>query len=132
MRKSLNYVLDVYTDEEIDDALFMALMLKDDDEKAVGILSNILSYKTPDILVQDGFSQDVVNAVETLVKKPREGWKKYVERVKGDTLSSYVLHIRLLKKISDLETAATLTQVKKKELSQYEEMLMALFSKEEV
>ncbi len=86
--------------------LTIASYMKTDDEKIAALLHDVVedSAITLNDLVQYGFSNDVIKAVDVLTKKEGQPYDKYIEILKTSTIAIKV-------KIADLTHNSDLTRI---------------------
>ncbi len=89
-----------------------------ENEKIVAILHDVIedSELTPEDLLDHGFSEEIVNAVDYLSKREKEQYDEYIDRVKNNQLAVKV-------KLADLEDNMDINRIKnpnKKDLQRIE------------
>ena len=77
------------------------------EDKMVAILHDVVEDTpvTLEDLKSEGFSSDVIHAVDCMTRGEGESWNKYIERVKGDNIALRV-------KIADLRDNLNITRLR--------------------
>lgn len=109
MKKALAYVLDIYNENEIKNMLNMAGRLHHIGLADIAILSDVLNYKTPEEMIEDGFDQKTVDALKKLKRRKGERWNRYAKRIREDKVYSIIAYIKILDRMDYLDSLGKLT-----------------------
>ncbi|MFB2838644.1 GTP pyrophosphokinase [Floridanema evergladense] len=101
--------------------------LSSDTEKIVGVLHDIIedSELTLEDLQNAGFTDEVLEAIQAITKKPHEHYQSYLNRVMGNALALRVKIADMLDNM-DIKRIAEPTEKDWKRLKKYQEILPKL------
>lgn len=87
--------------------LRVMLSLKSEDEKICGVLHDVIEDTniTIEYLIEQGFSNEIIQALEALTKKENENYDDFINRVLENKLACYV-------KLADLNDNMNLSRIK--------------------
>jgi len=113
---------DRYGDSYILHPLRMMVRMSDEKEMIVAVLHDVVekSEWTLDALCQEGFSEEIIEAVDCLTKRSQESYDDHIDRTKKNVLAKRV-------KLADLED--NLNQVQTKGSSKKDSERLARYHK---
>jgi len=107
--------------------LRLMLQASTDEERIVALLHDVVedTALTLDDLRCEGFSKQIVEAIDRLTRRPGESYDQFIERIKGNDLARRV-KILDLEDNSDLSRIPNPSEVDKRRLEKYRKALSVL------
>lgn len=102
--------------------LELSTLMSEDEERIVALLHDILEEKTVEDLRLEGFSENIIEAVETLTRKSRETNAKFAIRINDNPIAQVVMHGLMISEVYGIPKD-TLAEKAKKLYEKNEDLL---------
>lgn len=111
----------------INHPIYIASKMKTNEEKIVALLHDVVEDTDLSLedLIEEGFPEEIIDAIKAITKKPQEDYFEYIERVKNNPLAKKV-KIEDLKHNMDTKRIPNLSDIDVNRVKKYKRALEIL------